>query len=93
MAALISKMKPLYILSVLAVGTLDRMLVTFKWVRLLRSRGLELPLLRGMKTYCASQVWGLFLPAPVGADAIRAFSVSRTPVMGDKHKSPKNSIM
>jgi uncharacterized protein (TIRG00374 family) len=66
-----------YILLILAVNTLDRSLMTFKWGWLLRSRGLHLSFWRGMQIYCASMVWGMFLPATVGADAIRAISTSR----------------
>ena len=68
---------PLFVLLVLIVSTLDRALMTFKWLRLLGARGVRLPFLQGMKIYCASMVWGLFLPSTVGADAIRAFSASR----------------
>jgi uncharacterized protein (TIRG00374 family) len=31
-----------------------------------------------MMVYCASAIWGLFLPTTVGSDAIRAYSTSRT---------------
>ncbi|MFQ5875741.1 MAG: lysylphosphatidylglycerol synthase domain-containing protein, partial [Dehalococcoidia bacterium] len=68
---------PLFVFLILVVGTLDRALMTFKWARLLGARGVHLPFLRGMKIYCASMVWGLFLPSTVGADAIRAVSTSR----------------
>jgi uncharacterized protein (TIRG00374 family) len=30
-----------------------------------------------MKIYCASMIWGIFLPATVGADVIRAYSSSK----------------
>ena len=68
---------PLFVFPILIVSTLDRALMTFKWARLLGARGMHLPFLQGMKIYCASMVWGLFLPSTVGADAIRAFSTSR----------------
>ncbi len=73
----IAGMTPASILLVLIVNTLDRALMTFKWVWLLRGRGARLPFFQGMKIYCAAMVWGMFLPSTVGADAIRAFSVSR----------------
>jgi uncharacterized protein (TIRG00374 family) len=62
----------------LAVITADRALMTYKWVRLLRSRGIHLPFFRGLRIYCAAMVWGMFLPATMGADAIRAYSTART---------------
>ncbi|MEW6299077.1 MAG: lysylphosphatidylglycerol synthase transmembrane domain-containing protein [Thermodesulfobacteriota bacterium] len=71
-------MDPWYALLVVAMNTADRALMTFKWARLLRGRGLHLPFLQGMKIYCASMIWGIFLPSTMGADAIRAFSTSRT---------------
>jgi glycosyltransferase 2 family protein len=75
---LLVRIDPAYVLLVLLVSTLDRALMTYKWGRLLRGRGLRLPFFRGLQIYCASMIWGMFLPATVGADAIRAFSTSRT---------------
>jgi uncharacterized protein (TIRG00374 family) len=74
---LIGRMDPLYALLVLAASTLDRALMTFKWARLLRGGGAHLPLLRGMKIYCASSLGGMLLPTSVGGDAIRAISTVR----------------
>jgi uncharacterized protein (TIRG00374 family) len=71
------RMHPRYIALVLLVNTADRALMTFKWIQLLRSRGMDLPFLRAMRIYCASMVWGTFLPATAGADVVRAFSTSR----------------
>jgi uncharacterized protein (TIRG00374 family) len=75
---LIGGITPWYVVLILLVNTADRALMTYKWGRLLRSRGVHLPFLRGLRIYCASMVWGMFLPATLGADAIRAFSTSRT---------------
>ncbi len=61
---------------VLAV-TLDRMLMAYKWVRLLQARRSSLPLIKATQIYCASMVWGLLLPATLGADAIRAICTKR----------------
>jgi uncharacterized protein (TIRG00374 family) len=66
-----------YVLFIFAVHTLDRALMTFKWGVLLKSRGINLPFFQGMKIYCASMVWGMFLPSTIGADAIRAYSTTR----------------
>jgi uncharacterized protein (TIRG00374 family) len=68
---------PAYVALALAVFALDRFLMTYKWLLLLGSRGLQLPLVRGVKIYCAAMVWGLFLPATVGADAIRGYMATR----------------
>jgi uncharacterized protein (TIRG00374 family) len=55
----------------LALITLNRFLMAYKWIRLLVLRGHTLGIIRGVKIYCSSMVWGLFLPSTMGADAIR----------------------
>jgi glycosyltransferase 2 family protein len=75
---LLVRIDPAYMLVIFAVYTLDRALMTHKWGLLLRSRGQQLPFFHGLRIYCASMVWGMFLPATVGSDAIRAFSTSRS---------------
>jgi glycosyltransferase 2 family protein len=75
---LLAGISPIYILFIFVLHTLDRALMVFKWGRLLKSRGIHLPFFQGMKIYCASMIWGLFLPSTVGADAIRAYSTSRS---------------
>jgi uncharacterized protein (TIRG00374 family) len=75
---LLVKLDPAYILLILAIYTVDRALVTYKWGMLLRSRSQHLPFFHGLRIYCASMVWGMFLPMTVGSDAIRAFSTSRS---------------
>jgi uncharacterized protein (TIRG00374 family) len=64
-------------LAVVTVMILDRLLMTYKWTLLLEARGFHLRLLAAMKIYCASMIWGMFLPSTVGADAIRAMSTAR----------------
>ena len=66
-----------YLLLAIAVVTIDRILMTFKWTLLLRAQGYRLPLLQGVTIYCTAMVWGLALPATVGADAIRAVMVTK----------------
>jgi len=68
---------PRYAILAFFVSTVDRLLMTFKWTWLLRIKGIYLPLFQGMKIYCASMIWGIFMPSTVGADAIRVFSTSR----------------
>ena len=74
---IILQMDPRYVLLGILMMTLDRALMTYKWVRLLRGRGVHLPFFLGMQIYCAAMIWGMLLPATMGADAIRAFSTSR----------------
>ncbi|MFZ0485571.1 MAG: lysylphosphatidylglycerol synthase transmembrane domain-containing protein [Arenicellales bacterium] len=74
---IMSGMDPGYVLLVLAVSTVDRALMTFKWTWLLKNRGIMLPFFKGMKIYCASMVWSSFLPSTIGSDVIRAICTSR----------------
>jgi glycosyltransferase 2 family protein len=71
-----------WLLLALAVVTFDRVLMTYKWTLLLRAQGHELPLTSAVMIYCASLVWGMALPATVGADAIRAVMVARRGING-----------
>jgi glycosyltransferase 2 family protein len=71
-----------WLLLALAVVTFDRVLMTYKWTLLLRAQGHELPLTNAVMIYCASLVWGVALPATVGADAIRAVMVARRGISG-----------
>lgn len=74
---ILQRLDPAYLLLAVVVLTLDRVLMTFKWLLLLRAQGYRLPLLQGVTIYCSSMVWGLALPTTVGADAIRAVMVTR----------------
>lgn len=73
---------PQFLALALVVMTLDRLLMTFKWILLLESRGLALSLYNGFKIYCATMIWGMFMPATVGADALRAYLTSRKGLNG-----------
>ena len=74
----ILSINPLYIIPIVALNMIDRGLMTYKWGLLLRGHGIRLPFFRGMMIYCASAIWGMFLPTTVGADMIRAYSTTRT---------------
>jgi glycosyltransferase 2 family protein len=51
--------------------TADRLLMTAKWLLLIPARGGRIGLLAGTRIYCSSLLYGLLLPATLGADAIR----------------------
>lgn len=76
-AALLRRFDPLYLIAAIAVITIDRVLMAYKWTLLLKAQGHRLPLLQAVTIYCTAMVWGLALPATVGADAIRAVMVTR----------------
>jgi len=64
--AQILRINPLYIVPIVAVNMIDRGMMTYKWGLLLRGHGIRLPFFRGMMIYCASAIWGMFLPTTVG---------------------------
>lgn len=72
MVRIVSEFDPVYLVLALIAVTVDRMLMTYKWTVLLSAQGHRLPLFPGVAIYCASMMWGMALPATVGADAIRA---------------------
>jgi glycosyltransferase 2 family protein len=76
--AQILRINPLYIIPIVALTMIDRGMMTYKWGLLLRGHGIRLPFFRGMMIYCASAIWGMFLPTTVGADVMRAYSTTRT---------------
>jgi uncharacterized protein (TIRG00374 family) len=79
---ILRRFDPGYLLLTLAVITIDRILMTFKWLLLLRAQGHRLSLWQGVMIYCSSMVWGFALPATVAADAIRAVMVTKRGVNG-----------
>jgi glycosyltransferase 2 family protein len=76
--AIVKRIDLLLAVLVVIVFMLDRALMTFKWLLLLRARDIHPRFFRAMKIYCASMVWGMFLPSTVGADTIRAVSIAKT---------------
>ena len=46
---LLVRIDPLYVLLILILNTFDQALMTYKWKRLLRSRGQHLPFFQGLK--------------------------------------------
>jgi uncharacterized protein (TIRG00374 family) len=80
----IASVAPAAIVVVLLLNTVNRALMAYKWLRLLAHRGQHLALVRGIKIYCSSIIWGMFLPATVGADAIRAACTVREGLPGQE---------
>lgn len=74
---LLAGMKISHLLLVLILYTADRVLMTYKWLRLLRAKSMNISLFQGLKVYCASMIWGMFMPATIGADAIRIVTITR----------------
>ena len=63
---------PLYLIAAAALMTINRILMPIKWNLLLRSHHLMLGWGESIRIYYISTFFGLFLPATVGADSLRA---------------------
>ena len=61
---------------------LDRAIMIYRWVLLLRASGIPLPVTRAADIFLVSSFVGSFLPAGVGADAARAYSLRLHTVEG-----------
>ncbi|MFZ0256255.1 MAG: lysylphosphatidylglycerol synthase transmembrane domain-containing protein [Gammaproteobacteria bacterium] len=84
LASVLLKAEPFYIVLAVGIATLDRALMTYKWRLLLLARHVDLHFLYGFKIYCASMIWGIFLPSGIGADIIRAYEVCRAGLPGNE---------
>lgn len=82
---IIQSTNPLYVVVVLALITLDRIVMAVKWNVLLRAGGVDIPLRDLIKTYYISNFLGFFLPATVGVDGTRLWHLS-------KHRSNLSKI-
>ncbi len=68
---------PLHLLIVLGLVALDRAVMIWRWVLLLRSAGTPVSTREAARIFLVSSFVGSFLPAGVGADAARAYALSR----------------
>jgi glycosyltransferase 2 family protein len=69
---------PILVLAVVALATLDRCLMAWKWWLLVRSRDANLGLWATMRAYYLASFAGYFLPMTVGADAVRVGALAGT---------------
>jgi uncharacterized protein (TIRG00374 family) len=70
--------------AVLGLLALDRALMVWRWVVLLRARGVAVSTKSATWIYLVSSFVGAFLPAGVGADVARAYSLSRRTARGSE---------
>jgi len=77
---------PWYLTAVLGLVALDRSVMILRWVLLLRGSGLDVPVRDAARIFLVSSFVGSFLPAGVGADAARAYGLSRT------HTEPSEAL-
>ncbi len=73
-----------YLVLVLALVACDRMVMIWRWVLLLRSSGVSIGVPHAGRVFLVSSFVGSFLPAGVGADAARAYGLSRDAVSGSE---------
>ena len=62
---------------VLALVALDRSVMILRWILLLRGAGIDVSAAAAARVFLVSSFVGSFLPAGVGADAARAYGLSR----------------
>jgi uncharacterized protein (TIRG00374 family) len=75
---------PVWILAAVVLVLIDRALMAYRWIVLLCivSPAQRPPLGRLLEVFFVSTFVGTFLPASIGGDAVRAYSVSRDEVTG-----------
>lgn len=64
-----------HLLLVLLLVAVDRVIMIYRWVLLLRASGVPITTARAADIFLVSSFVGSFLPAGVGADAARAYSL------------------
>jgi glycosyltransferase 2 family protein len=64
-----------YLAAVLALVAVDRVIMIYRWVLLLRASGVPITTAKAADIFLVSSFVGSFLPAGVGADAARAYSL------------------
>lgn len=80
---ILSRIHPAAIVGLLALITLDRLLMAWKWTILLRVIGVQLPLGLITRFYYQGSLTGIFLPSSIGGDLLRATWVAQA--SGIKH--------
>lgn len=71
-----------YLAAVLALVAVDRCVMILRWILLLRARAINISTAEATRLFLVSSFVGSFLPAGVGADAARAYGLSRDSATG-----------
>jgi glycosyltransferase 2 family protein len=77
-AAAVVRVDPWYLTAVLVLVALDRSVMILRWILLLRGSGVSVATRDAGRIFLVSSFVGSFLPAGVGADAARAYGLTRT---------------
>jgi uncharacterized protein (TIRG00374 family) len=78
------RLRPDAALAVLALLALDRTVMIGRWIILLRARGTQISTKSAAWIYLVSSFVGGFLPAGVGADVARAYSLTQRTARGSE---------
>lgn len=82
-----------YLGLVLGLVAIDRAVMILRWVLLLRASGIAITTRDAARLFLVSSFVGSFLPAGVGADAARAYGLSRAPAALDpQDPRPKTQV-
>lgn len=73
-----------YLALVLGLVAIDRCVMIWRWILLLRSSGIQITNGAAARLFLVSSFVGSFLPAGVGADAARAYGLSRETTSGSE---------
>jgi uncharacterized membrane protein YbhN (UPF0104 family) len=71
-----------YLAAVLGLVAIDRLVMILRWILLLRARGIAITNGQAARLFLVSSFVGSFLPAGIGADAARAYGLSRDAATG-----------
>lgn len=71
-----------YLALVLGLVAIDRCVMIWRWILLLRARAIKISSGEAAKIFLVSSFVGSFLPAGIGADAARAWGLSRDATTG-----------
>jgi len=78
------RLAPGAVVAVLALLAVDRGVMVWRWIILLRARGADVTTKSAAWIYLVSSFVGGFLPAGVGADVARAFTLSQRTARGSE---------
>jgi uncharacterized protein (TIRG00374 family) len=83
-AGAIATINPAYLLWVLVLVAIDRAVMIWRWVLLLRASRAPITAGHAAEIFLTSSFVGSFLPAGVGGDTARAYGLSRVTAAGDE---------
>lgn len=77
LARLLGRLHPAALLGIVLLLALDRVLMAWKWLLLLRAGNVHLPLTQAIRFYFQGTLAGLFMPSMVAGDVLRGYWAAR----------------